>query len=124
CPARRPPLADRRRRSIAAPSRSGATRSPSSAGLARPPRRDRVCRSWLTPLRLEVALPHIQVDALALLRRVAPQLGSLEAYAVKRLGLLSLAVGVGVRKDVRAVDAAHDSALAADIARQASVAGR
>ena len=69
-------------------------------------------------------LPEVDVDALARLGGRPPQLRALEADGVHRLGLLALAVGVGVREDVAAAHRVDRAALAARVARQPGVPGR
>src|SRR5438128_1173093 len=79
-------------------------RGPSAARDPRVGRRetgDRGSGGWCgvrLPLavRLQVAFPEVDVDALARLGGRAPELRPLEADGVHRLGLLALAVRVGV----------------------------
>src|SRR5919199_193701 len=73
--------------------------------------------------RLEVRLPEVEADAVALTVLVgAPHLGRVEADVVDGLGVLALLPRVGVGKDERAVNSLDYALLAAQIARAARVA--
>src|SRR5438067_11744229 len=75
-------------------------------------------------VRLQVALPEVDVHALARLRRGPPERVAREADGVHRLGLLALAMRVGVWEDEVAAYRVDGAALPTGVARQPGVAGR
>src|SRR5687768_18028810 len=67
---------------------------------------------------LKIALPQIEMDAVARVGALAPQLGRREAHRIEVLRHVALAVRAGVGQHMSAVVADDVAHLAAGIARQ------
>src|SRR4029077_3010700 len=70
----------------------------------------------------KIALPQVEADRVA--RRPAPELTGAKDDAIKPLRLLAQEMGVGVRQHMGAMVELDNACMAADVARQARVAGR
>src|SRR3954467_973731 len=67
---------------------------------------------------IEIVLPQIEIDGVARVGRLAPQLARRKAHGVKELRVLALEPGVRIGEDMRAVIAFDRAQPTANVTRQ------
>src|SRR3954462_14613187 len=73
---------------------------------------------------IEILLPQVEIDGIAGVGRLAPQLARRKAHGVEILRVLAFELGIRIGKDVRAVIALDRAQPPTHVARQPRVAGR